>query len=91
MSHWLINPHLDLTNIRLETDRCIIVPFSSDGRVDIYELWEEFCRVNKNYTVGPLMPTYEQEVGFISQIEQGIAHREYLECFILEKNTKKLI
>jgi hypothetical protein len=69
MSHWLKNPHLDLTTLRIETDRCIIVPFSSDGRVDIRELWEEFCKVNIDYAVGPIYPTYEQEIEFVAQME----------------------
>ena len=31
---FLRNPHLDLTTSRIETDRCVLVPFSTDGRED---------------------------------------------------------
>jgi hypothetical protein len=48
---FLRNIHLDLTTSRIETDRCVLVPYSLDGRVDIRELQEEFCLANKNLWV----------------------------------------
>ncbi len=38
---FLSNPHLDLTISHIETARCVLVPFSLDGRVDIHELQEK--------------------------------------------------
>lgn len=64
---FLLNPHLDLTTQIIETPRCLIVPFSTDGRVDIRELTEEFCKANKDLLVSPFLPTYEQELDFVEQ------------------------
>lgn len=91
MSLWFKSPRLDLTSFRLETDRCIIVPFSSDGRVDIQELWEEFCRANKELYVSPVIPTYEQELEYVRASEEKMARWEEFENFILDRETKQLI
>ncbi len=88
---FLWNLHLPLTTSRLETPRCILVPFSTDGRVDIRELQEEFCRANKNLYVSPFLPTYEQEVEFVKQTEEKIARGEEFENFIIERETGKLL
>lgn len=87
----LKTPHLNLTNSRIETPRCILVPFSTDGRVDIRELQEEFCRANKDLCVSPFLPTYEQEVEFVKQTEEKIARGEEFENFILERETGKIL
>jgi hypothetical protein len=88
---FLKNPHLDLTASRIETDRCVIVPFSLDGRVDIHELQEEFCKANKNLYVSPILPTYEQELEYVRASEEKMARGEEFENFILDKTTKQLI
>lgn len=71
---FLSNPHLDLTTVRIETPRCLLVPFTTDGTVDIHELTDEFCRANWDFQVAPILPTYEQEYEYvrdaISQMEQ---------------------
>ena len=82
---FLSNPHLDLTTSRIETERCVLVPFSTDGRVDIRELAEEFCRANKDLYVSPFLPTYEQEFEFIRMQEEAIRNGEVFENFILDK------
>lgn len=64
---FLLNPHLDLTTSRIETERCILIPFSTDGVVDIHELTEEFCKVNKDLSVSPFFPSYEQELDYVIQ------------------------
>jgi len=88
---FLSNTHLDLTQSRIETDRCVIVPFSLDGRVDIRELAEEFCLANKNLYVSPILPTYEQELEYVRASEEKMARGEEFENFILDKTTKQLI
>ena len=65
---FLRNPHLDLTTSRIETSRCVIVPFSTDGRVDIRELQEEFCLANKNLWIAPVLPNYKEEMEFVTDI-----------------------
>jgi hypothetical protein len=88
---FLSNPHLDLTSSRIETARCILVPFSTDGRVDIRELQEEFCRANKNLYVSSILPNYEQELEYVRASEEKIARGEEFENFILEKSTNTLL
>ena len=88
---FLRNPHLDLTTSRIETARCVIVPFSTDGRVDIRELGEEFCKANKNLYVSPFLPNYEEEMEFVTKMIELIVQREVFENVIIEKDTNKLI
>jgi RimJ/RimL family protein N-acetyltransferase len=88
---FLSNPHLDLTTSRIETARCLLVPFSTDGRVDIRELQEEFCRVNKNLYVSLILPTYEQELEYVRASEEKIARGEEFENFILDKASNSLV
>lgn len=88
---FLKDPHLDLTLSRIETSRCILVPFSAEGKVDIRELQEEFCRANKNLYVSDFLPTYEQELDFVRVQESAMKRGEVFENFILEKNSGKLI
>ncbi|MBC7498021.1 GNAT family N-acetyltransferase [Candidatus Gracilibacteria bacterium] len=88
---FLRNPHIDLTQSKIETDRCVLVPFSTDGRVDIRELQEEFCKANKDLWVGPFLPSYEEEIIWLTGVEKDIANRELFENFILDKNTGSFI
>ncbi len=88
---FLRNPHLDLMTSRIETDRCVIVPFALDGRVDIRELGEEFCKANKNLYVSPFLPSYEEEVEFVTKMLELIVQGEVFENVILEKDTGRLI
>lgn len=88
---FLKNPHLNLTTSRIETERCILLPFSTDGRVDIHELTEEFCKANKNLYVSPFLPTYEQEFEFIQKSEEKIKAGQEFENFVLGKDTNRLI
>ncbi len=88
---FLTNPHLDLTSSRIETDRCILVPFLTDGRVNIRELQEEFCKANKNLYVSQSLPTYEEEIAYVKKSEEKIAQGEEFENFILQKWTNKLL
>lgn len=88
---FLLNPHLDLTTVRIETKRCVLVPFSLDGRVDIHELTDEFCRANKDLYVSPFLPNYEQEVEFLQKVLQDIEDKRVLELFILEKDINRFI
>lgn len=88
---FLRDSHLNLTTSRIETPRCILVPFSTDGRADIRELQEEFCRANKDLYVSPFLPTYEQEVEFVTITAEKIARGEEFENFIIERETGKLL
>lgn len=76
---------------RLETLRCVLLPFSLDGQVDIHELHEEFCKANINLYVAPKLPTYEDEVEYIRKAEEKIERCEEFENFILERETGRLI
>ena len=69
---FLTDPHLSLTTSRIETSRCLLVPFSLDGRVDIRELRDEFCQANKNLYVSPNLPTYEEEFEYVQKAEEKI-------------------
>ena len=88
---FLKNPHLDLINSRIETARCILVPFSTDGRVDIRELQQEFCRANKKLWVSPILPNYYQEYDYLKSSEEKIAQGREFENFILDKRKQILI
>lgn len=88
---FLKNPHLDLTTVHIETERCVLVPFSTDGRVDIRELTDEFCKANKDFFVSPFLPNYEQEVEFLQKVMQDIEDKKVLELFVLEKDTNRFI
>lgn len=88
---FLQNPHLDLTISRIETDRCILVPFSTDGRVDIRELAEEFCKANKDLFVSPSLPNYEQELEYVDGVEKRIKKWEEFENFVFDKYTMRFI
>lgn len=82
---FLRNPHLDLTLQKIETPRCLIVPFSTDGRVDIHELTREFCLANKNLWVAPILPSYEEELEFVMGCIEQMKRGEVFENYILEK------
>ena len=88
---FLSHSNISLSTSRIETDRCVLVPFSTDGRVDIRELQEEFCRANKNLYVSPILPTYEQEVEYVHNEEQKITRGEAFENFILDKRHNTLV
>ncbi len=88
---FLRNPHLDLTTSRIETDRCVLVPFSLDGWVDIRELQEEFCLANKNLWVSPVLPDYDGEYEYVKSSEEKIEKWDEFENFILDKTSQKLI
>ena len=70
---FLSHPHLDLTTSRIETARCMIVPFSTDGLVDIRELQEEFCKANKNLCIAPVLPSYEEEMEFVTNMTELVS------------------
>ena len=88
---FLSNPHLDLSTSRVETLRCLLAPFSTDWRVDIHELAEEFCKSNKDLYVSPSLPTYEEELEYVRKSEEKIARWEEFKNFILEKWTHRLL
>lgn len=88
---FLLNPHLDLTMLRIETPRCILVPFVLDGNVDIRELATEFCRANQELYVSPFLPTYEEEVTFLEHTIEEMKHGNLFENFVLDKDTNALI
>ncbi len=88
---FLKNPHLDLTTSRIETARCVIVPFSTGGRVDIRELQEEFCKANRNLWVSPVLPDYDGEYEYVRSSESKIQKWEEFENFILDTMTGWLI
>lgn len=88
---FLRNPHLDLTQVRIETARCVLVPFSTDGRVDLHELQEAFCEANYNLFIGPKMPSYEQEVEYVKGVMRDMTEGKVLELFILNRETGKFL
>ena len=88
---FLSNSHISLTTSRIETLRCVLVPFSTDGRVDIHELQVEFSKANKDLYVVPIIPTYEEEVDFLRNAEAKIKKWEEFENFILDKFSNQLL
>lgn len=88
---FLRNPHLSLSTSRIETPRCILVPFSLDIWVDIHEFHEEFCHANEDLYVSPHLPTYYEEVAFLKGSIEKIRAGEEFENFILERETHRLI
>lgn len=88
---FLKNPHLDLLWEKIETERCMIVPFSVDGILDMHEVQREFCKANKNLFINPFLPTYEEEYEFIKNIAEGMKTGQSFENFIIEKWTHRLI
>jgi hypothetical protein len=81
----LSNPNISLSTSRIESARCVIVPFSTDGRVDIREFQEEFCKANKSLYVSPILPTYQQELEYVKNEEEKIARGEAFENMILAR------
>lgn len=88
---FLCNPHLSLSTSRIETARCILVPFSLDIWVDIHEFHEEFCRANQDLYVSPHLTTYDEELAFLEGSIEKIRAGEEFENFILERETNRLI
>ncbi len=88
---FLHNRYLNFPTSRIETSRCVLVPFSLDGRVDIRELNVEFCRANKNLYVSPNLPTYEEEFEYVKNAAKKITKWEEFENFILEKDSWRLL
>ena len=88
---FLSNPHFDLTTSRIETERCVLIPFSTDGRVDIRELQQEFCKANKDLYVWPHLPNYAEEIRFVEEVMRDIEAKQTFELFILEKWTNRFI
>ena len=88
---FLRNPHLDLTQEKIETNRCFIIPFSVDGRVDIHEVQQEFCKANKHLFVSSFLPSYEEEYDFIRNIEEGMKTGKSFENFIFLKDSGRFI
>lgn len=88
---FLHNPYLSLSVFRIETSRCILVPFSLDIWVDIHEFHEEFCHANQDFYVLPHLPTYDEEVAFLKGSIEKIRVGEEFENFILERETNSLI
>lgn len=87
----LVNPHLDLTTSRIETLRCVLVPFSTDGRVDIHELTEQFCLANQDLYVSASLPNYEEEFVYIENSILEMQRGEMFENFVIDRETTRLI
>lgn len=84
-------PHIDLIHEHIDTPRCFLLPFSVDGRVDIRELAEEFCKANKDHYVSDFHPTYEEEIDFVLSIVEGMKRGELFENFIFDRESLKFI
>lgn len=91
MQHWLQTGERDLSRERIETERCIITPFSFDTGVAMEELTQEFCKANKDLFVSPFLPTLPEEIEFVTKVVNAIMNGETFENFILEKETRALI
>lgn len=89
--HWLRDPHLDLPQSRIETDRCVIVPFSLD-LVRVEDIWAAYCQANRHHFVSPHTPeTPEDEEKFLSSVRVSIERREVFENFIFEKESRQFL
>lgn len=88
---FLLDSHIDFINSHIETKRCFLLPFSTDGRVDIRELQEEFCKANRNHWVNPLLPSYHEEYNYVKVSEEKAARWEGFENFIIDKRNNTLI
>jgi RimJ/RimL family protein N-acetyltransferase len=91
MEHWLQAGSRDLSSERIQTERCIITPFSFDAGVDMAELTREFCKANKDLFVNPFLPTLPEEIEFVTKVVNAIMNGDTFENFILEKETRALI
>jgi hypothetical protein len=87
----LKDPYLDLIHQYIETERCVIVPFSTDGIVDIKELTREFCKANKNYWISKTLPDYEEELELVKTIIIAMGNNEVFENFIIHKDSGELV
>ncbi len=87
----LKNPYLDLIHQYIETERCIIVPFSTNGLIDIKEYYREFNKANKDgwLTDVEIDPYDELEITKKNIITMG--NNERFDNFILNKETGDLL
>lgn len=85
------DPYLDLIHQYIETDRCVIVPFSTDGIVDIKDLNKEFNKANKNLWITSALRDMEDESEFVKMKIISMGNNEIFENFIIQKESWELI
>ncbi len=83
----LKDPYLDLVHQYIETDRCIIVPFSLEGIVNIEEITHEFRLANKNKWINQMDPDIDEEVEYIKRTMNAMGNSELFENFIFHKES----
>lgn len=88
---FLKDPYLDLMHQYIETDRCIVVPFSLGSVVDISEYTREFCKANKDLWINKELPTFDEEIDYIKKVMKSMGNSERFENFIIQKDTGELI
>lgn len=81
------DPYLDLIHQYIETDRCVIVPFSTDGIVDIKDLNKEFNKANKNLWITSALRDMEDESEFVKMKIISMGNNEIFENFIIQKES----
>lgn len=87
----LKNPYLDLIHQYIETERCVIVPFSTDGIVDIKDHNREFNLANKNLWISKNLRDMGDEMEFIKTRMISMGNNEVFENFVLQKESGELI
>lgn len=87
----LKNPYLDLIHQYIETERCVIVPFSTDGIVDIKDHNREFNLANKNLWISKNLRDMDDEMAFVKTRMISMGNNEVFENFVLQKESGELI
>lgn len=87
----LKDPYLELLHQYIETDRCIIVPYSTDGIVNLKDLNREFNKVNKKLWITDSLRDPVDEIEYIKTKIISMGNGEVFENFIIHKETWELL
>ena len=87
----LKNPYLDLAYQYIETQRCIVVPFSLDSIVDIKEFAWELNKANKNSWIDTKHFNYKETIVFVKSILISMGNAEEFYNFIIDRETGKFL
>ena len=83
----LKDPYLDLATQYIETDRCIIIPFSTKSIIDLRELTHEFRRANVHRWINDMQPDIEDEFEYVKNTMIAIGNNEVFENFIVHRDS----
>ncbi len=87
---YLKDPTYNIEKLVLETPRCRIEPFRTEG-INFEELQQAFVAANEKLYVNANNPTVEEERVFINGAIGNRIIGKALECYIFDRNTGSLI